>query len=518
MLTVTYGYKDYQTKSISFHETDLASTQTTIIQEALDAVAGHTGGFVKLSTGTFTITGTGKPADGALRIGGDTVLMGAGIGETALALATGSTGVTGIVRTDSGSTNADGSVKTTANVRIESLTIDGNSGGTTGDVDGFYCGPKPNSAVYDSNILLDRVEIMNVSRYGFDPHEQTIGLTITNCVSHHNGIDGFTIDNASQVTLYNNDAYANGRHGFNVVTGSTGVQFQDNDAWNNGQSGIVVQTGDNEIRAFTSDVSILGGHVYDNGRAGIEARQTVGVSISNVSISGNWSEGIILSGVDGGSIANNFLAGNGRALPAGAEQIRVQGMMQDFGDTDLANDRYIVSKNITIDGVIQTSTPVPSGVTLYSYKVTSGSDLINGSKGRDVVAAGSGTDKVYGNAGNDTLYGEDGADRLYGGSGSDVLLGNDGDDYLIGDAGVDTMTGGRGKDTYAFRTDWGSDTVTDFRRGTDKLDLSGVAKLSAYFQLQISQIGADTKIVFDGDTIVLKNIAAISLTATDFML
>ncbi len=518
MLTITYGYTQFQTKTISFNETDLASIQTSIIQEALDAVAGHAGGFVKLSAGTFTVTGTGKASDGALRIGSDTVLMGAGMGETIISLATGSTSVTGIVRTDSGGTNADGSIKTTSNVRIESLTIDGNKAGTTGDVDGFYCGPKPNISASDSNILLDRVEIMNVSRYGFDPHEQTIGLTITNSVSHHNGVDGFTIDNATQVTLLNNDAYANGRHGFNVVTGSTGVLFQDNDAWGNGQSGIVVQTGDNEIRAFTSDVSILGGQVFDNGRAGIDVRQANNVSISNVAISGNAIEGIILSGVDGASVANNQLSGNGRTLASGSEQIRVQGMLQDFGDTDAANDRYLVSKNITIDGVFKSATPVPSGVTLYGYKVTSGADVINGSKGRDAIAAGNGADKVYGNSGNDTLYGEDGADRLYGGTGTDILFGNEGDDYLIGDAGADTMTGGRGKDTYAFRTDWGTDTVTDFRRGTDKLDLTGVAKLSTYAQLNVSQSGADTKILFDGDTIVLKNVAAISLTATDFLL
>ncbi len=518
MLTITYGYTNFQTKTISFHETDLASTQTSIIQLALDAVASHAGGFVRLSTGTFTVTGTGKASDGALRIGSDTVLMGAGIGETIISLVTGSTSVTGILRTDSGGTNADGSIKTTSNVRIEGLTIDGNMAGTTGDVDGFYCGPKPNIAATDSNILLNRVEIMNASRYGFDPHEQTIGLTITNCVSHHNGVDGFTIDNASQVTLVNNDAYANGRHGFNVVTGSTGVRFQDNDLWGNGQSGIVVQTGDNEIRAFTSDVSILGGQVYDNGRAGVEVRQTTNVSISNVAIAGNALEGIVLSGVDGGTVANNTLTGNGHALASGSEQIRVQGMLQDFGDTDAANDRFIVSKNITIDGVLKAAAPAPSGVALYGYKVTSGADVINGSKGRDAIAAGKGADKVFGNSGNDTLYGEDGADRLYGGTGTDHLFGNDGDDYLIGDAGFDTMTGGRGKDTYAFRTGWGTDTVIDFHHGTDKLDLTGVAKLSTHTQLRVSQSGADTKIVFDGDTIVLKNVAAASLTATDFLL
>ncbi len=145
MLTITYGYKNFQTKTIAFYTTDLAATQTSIIQEALDSVAGHAGGFVRLSAGAYTVTGRGKACDGALRVGSNTVLMGAGMGETVITLATGSTGVTGIVRTDSGGMNADGSEKSASNVRIESLTINGNRAGTIGDADGFFCGPENNS-------------------------------------------------------------------------------------------------------------------------------------------------------------------------------------------------------------------------------------------------------------------------------------------------------------------------------------------------------------------------------------
>ena len=42
-------------------------------------------------------------------------------------------------------------------------------------VDGFYSGPKPNTATaLDKRISLMGLEIRNVSRYGFDPHEGTI--------------------------------------------------------------------------------------------------------------------------------------------------------------------------------------------------------------------------------------------------------------------------------------------------------------------------------------------------------
>lgn len=511
MLTLTFGYSGLTSQTVSIAETETAAAQTAAIQSALGAVAGHSGGFVTLSAGIFTLAGTGKASDGALRVGSDTVFSGAGMGETVLKLAAGSTSVTGIVRTDSGGTNADGSVKTTSNVRIEQLTIDGNKAATTGDVDGFYSGPKPNSAAFDSNITLDHVEVREVSRYGFDPHEQTKGLTFSNSVAHHNGADGFTIDFASDVSLVNNQAYANGRHGFNVVTSSSDVRFLDNDAWGNGQSGIVVQTGDNEIRAFTHDISISGGHIYDNGRAGIEVRQSSDVAISGTWITGNASDGIILSGVDGAKLSSNALAGNGGS-------VRIAGMMQDFGDTDTGNDRYIATRNVTIDGVKQADPVVPSGVTLFTSFVTTGADTITGSKGRDAIAAGSGTDTVYGLSGNDALHGEGGSDRLFGGTGSDVLFGDDGNDWLSGDAGWDTLTGGRGSDIFAFGTDWGTDTITDFRNGQDKFDLKAVAGFKSFSQLAITQTGADTKIGFDGDYIVLKGIATTQIDASDFIL
>ena len=518
MLSLTFGYSGSVSKTLTIDATLSPAVQTAAIQSALDAVAGHTGGFVTLSAGTFTVSGTGKASDGALRVGSETVFSGAGMGETIIKLAAGSSSVTGILRTDSGGTNADGTVKTTSNVLIQNLTIDGNKSATSGDIDGFYCGPKPNSAAFDSNITVDHVEVHDVSRYGFDPHEQTKGLTFSNSVSHHNGADGFTIDFATGVTLINNDAYANGRHGFNIVTGSSDVQFLDNDAWGNGQSGIVVQTGDNELRALTHDIMIAGGHVYDNGRAGIEVRQAEGVTIHDTWITGNKAEGIILSGVDGAALSGNVLSENGQALPVNTPAIRIENMVQDFGDTNANNNRTVATHNVTIDGIKQADPAIAPGAALYTYVITSGADEIAGSKGRDTIAAGSGNDLVFGNSGNDTLFGEGGSDRLFGGTGSDILNGNDGNDWLSGDAGWDTLTGGRGSDTFSFGTDWGTDTLSDFRRGADKLEFKSVAGLASSAQLSIAQVGADTKIGFDGDYIVLKGIAASTLTASDFLL
>lgn len=118
-----------------------------------------------------------------------------------------------------------------------------------------------------------------------------------------------------------------------------------------------------------------------------------------------------------------------------------------------------------------------------------GDDHFRGRAGADIIHGGGGNDTLYGDAGNDTLYGGAGADRLYGGKGDDVLyggagrdllLGGAGKDVLYGGAGRDTMTGGSGADTFVFNKIGESpvkkarDVITDFKSGTDKIDLTAI--------------------------------------------
>jgi Ca2+-binding RTX toxin-like protein len=445
MLTVTYTTNAGQAFTTQVASTSTAATQTAAIQAALDQAATQGGGTVTLSEGTWTLAGTGKAADGCLKVGSQTTLEGAGQGSTILKLADGSSSITGIVRTDSGKTLPDGTFTTVSNAAIKNLTIDGNRANTSGEVDGFYTGPKPGTAQADTNITLDGVEIRNCSRYGFDPHERTIGLTITNSSAHHNSLDGFAIDFCANVIMTNNVAYANDRHGFNIITGSTGVIMTGNDAYGNGGSGIAVQTGDNEIRAWTRDITITGGTLSGNGRAGIEARQVSDLDISGAMISGNVMDGVMLAGVQGGNINALTFGNNG-----GSGGVRIDNYLQTFKDTDAANDRYIISRAVVIDGVSQADGWLPSGAVQWTYVIGDGDDTITGSNGRDVIAAGSGNDTVKGGSGDDLLYGNDGNDTLDGGAGNDRLLGGAGIDLLVYMGGTDILDGGAGSDTADF--------------------------------------------------------------------
>lgn len=469
MHVISYSYANGQTFQIQVADSATAAQQTAAIQKALTAVASHGGGAVSLSADTWTLQGTGKAADGCLKIGSNTVLQGAGMGATILKLADGSTATTGILRTDSGKLLPDGTYSTAHDISVSGLTIDGNTAHTTGNVDGFYCGPKPDTAQADTNISFDHVEIMSCSRYGFDPHEQTIGLTIANCVSHGNGADGFTLDFCSNVTLTNNLAYDNGRYGFNLVTGTHDVTMADNVAYNNGASGISVQTGDNEIRAWTTSIHITGGSVSQNGRAGIEIKEASDIDISHVVISGNAMDGIRLAGVESIVIDANTFAGNG-----GSGHVSIAGYLQDFGDSDPLNDVWIPTHNVMIDGVLQPDPAIPGNTALWTYHVTAGDDVIVGSAGADTIAAGSGNDTVSGGSGNDVLLGNDGNDTLNGGEGNDKVYGNAGDDRLLFSAGYDTLDGGAGTDTVDFSKATGAVSV-DLGATAVQATIGGVA-------------------------------------------
>lgn len=110
-----------------------------------------------------------------------------------------------------------------------------------------------------------------------------------------------------------------------------------------------------------------------------------------------------------------------------------------------------------------------------------GADRLVGHLGNDTLNGGGGDDVLSGEAGADSLSGGGGNDRLDGAAGLDALFGGAGRDVLIGGAGKDVMSGGAGADTFVFRATGDSaaaranaDVITDFRAGTDRIDLRGI--------------------------------------------
>lgn len=107
-----------------------------------------------------------------------------------------------------------------------------------------------------------------------------------------------------------------------------------------------------------------------------------------------------------------------------------------------------------------------------------GDDTLEGKADNDNLQGGDGQDDLSGNAGNDELRGNADADILKGGGGNDSLFGGLGDDILNGGSGADLLAGQSGSDVFRFLTtnDAGlgarKDTISDFKSGQDRIDLS----------------------------------------------
>ncbi|WP_125061175.1 cadherin-like domain-containing protein, partial [Aphanothece sacrum] len=148
-----------------------------------------------------------------------------------------------------------------------------------------------------------------------------------------------------------------------------------------------------------------------------------------------------------------------------------------------------------------------------------GNDTIYGGNGNDILDGGNSNDTLYGGSGNDTLLGGNGDDLLYGdgflngGIGNDVLNGDNGKDTLYGGLGSDTLTGGNAQDVFAYTGGDGSDTITDFVKGQDKIGLyNGLSFGQLNFSGNTIRVASTNEILA-----TLTGINTTTLTAADFV-
>ncbi len=487
-----------------------STNDTAAIQKALDAAHAAGGGQVYIPKGTYILTGTGDASDGALRVYSNTELFGDGMGQTVLKVADGyAQKITGMIRTPVNEVTTD--------VVIRDLTLDGNRANASAEVDGLMTGVLPGSPLQDARILVERVEIHDVSRIAFNPHEQTTDLVIRGCVAHHNSWDGFIGDFVSNAVYENNVAYANDRHGFNIVTHSHDTIVRGNVSYDNGESGIVVQRGGGSKSVegwetlLNRDVLVENNLVYGNGSFGILLKQTELCQIVNNIVHHNGMSGVRIEGAHDNLVAGNTITDEAQgievtrypgSLPGPDESYgnillgnlldRMAEAIQESGSTTTGNlytDNVVLAGTIQINpgSLIDDNAIIPvfdkievalnfptidgktyGGVTLYG---TEGNDLLVGNNGDDTMYGQDGNDTLVGNAGNDVLKGRDendmlqggnGSDELYGGQNDDRLEGGNGNDFLYGDdlvtpGGNDVMSGGAGNDLMKGR--FGEDTM-----------------------------------------------------------
>ncbi len=91
------------------------------------------------------------------------------------------------------------------------------------------------------------------------------------------------------------------------------------------------------------------------------------------------------------------------------------------------------------------------------------------------IAYGAVIENAVGGSGNDIIIGNSASNRLIGNAGNDVMSGGDGIDFFTGGAGNDTFIADiNGATIVAKRGAISLDVITDFQKGLDKIDLSGI--------------------------------------------
>jgi hypothetical protein len=183
------------------------------------------------------------------------------------------------------------------NLYVAHLTLNGNKEYQNNDVDSHY-GRYGYFSEACTNVYLDSVRIERFQGYGFDPHgwKKKQGapiygrnLTIVNCVANDNDWDGFTLDQTQGILLRNNTAYNNGRHGFNIVTGSFDVQVINANTYINGYyyykgtfgCGVAIQ---NNMLFGTNNVSIVNSTLVSDKRGGVCTNDVFDIYVSNTGI------------------------------------------------------------------------------------------------------------------------------------------------------------------------------------------------------------------------------------------
>lgn len=112
---------------------------------------------------------------------------------------------------------------------------------------------------------------------------------------------------------------------------------------------------------------------------------------------------------------------------------------------------------------------------------------------------------VIGSSGADTVTGTGLDDVVMGGAGDDTLSGGAGRDILVDGAGMDSLIGGTGADVFTFVADGDDDTIQDFERGVDALDLSYFSLLNDPNTLGYVATAFGATLTFQGETLTIRS-------------
>jgi parallel beta-helix repeat protein len=191
----------------------------------------------------------------------------------------------------------------------EAYGIAWRTSGTTGKiVDSFVSHNFYGLYTYEVDGLSIRGnEVAHNIMYGIDPHTRSMRLTIENNVAHDNGKHGIILaEECSDGVIRGNVAFGNLHHGIVLYQRSNNNLVENNTSYDNGGHGINVNDAANNI--------VRNNSVYDNLEAGIGVGQGASKNqmVGNI-VRGNRRDGVsFYSGAADNLLRSNTIDGNAR--------------------------------------------------------------------------------------------------------------------------------------------------------------------------------------------------------------
>ncbi|WP_281379131.1 S8 family serine peptidase [Chthonobacter rhizosphaerae] len=312
--------------------------------------------------------------------------------------------------------------------------------------------------------------------------------------------------------------------------------------------------GDDRLTGAGGGDNLVGGDGHDTADYTRSGAGVV-VNLSSGLGSGGDAAGDVLSGIEAivGSGRNDALTGdaNANVLTGGAGNDTLAGLAGadrlDGGKGIDTADYTATSVGVTVDLAAGTGSGGDA-----AGDILVGIENVTGSGHADRLVGSALANVLVGGAGDDILAGRGGADRLFGGDGIDTadysasaagvdvdlsrttaqkngdakgdvlasienVIGSGAADILAGDTADNMFTGGSGSDLFRFAANFGSDTITDFVAGLDRISFKGLGL--GFGSLTFATSGSDQVIGVAGtdDTIRLTGANALVLSSSDFV-
>lgn len=428
------------------------SDDTQALQAAIDAAAAAGGGTVRLTPGTYIISGdSGGPA---LTLPANVIIEGpAGYGtEVVLKLAAGAQDTSALLSSIGDNTGA------------RFLTLDGNRGNTGGEVSGWVNGDS-------SGVVLDRVVAQELSGYGLDLRGEGSQVTVTRAYVQNNGGDGIVASGLVDSQLSDTIVRDNDGNGLNLtgplaVAGLTSTQ--------NAGNGVLLQG---------AGASLVGGSVSSNGLDGVHLSGTDNASLQYVTLTGRQGTLIQADGAQDTLLAHNQFLLSGTATAVSLESSTATQVSENAFLNWLASDG-----NGTPASLVETGQSDVTQVAGNYVAPGIGAPVVEGPA--SVLLTNTSTLFSHGTAQADTIDyynttvpvdrvvdGGAGDDRINAGVGAITLIGGEGRDVLWGTGAHEGSVAFRYQslaDSYRSATTTYADQLRGFNATTDKLDLTSL--------------------------------------------